>query len=130
MEPFVTVTSFWKPWIICRKDFQFRQSKNPGSTSDITIQIMWSYFVTISTFLCCWHSFTFLTLTSLFNCLAYPTTTSFLFSFILIIFDENGSWRESHSGSNKKSRTVTELLFSILKNEIVKVSIFYQRKII
>ena len=39
MEPFVAVASIWKPWIIYHKDFQFRRSKNPGSASDITIQV-------------------------------------------------------------------------------------------
>ena len=61
IEPFVTVASIWNPWIICSKDFQFRWSKNPGSTSDITIQVMWNCFVTTSTLLFLHISHTYIT---------------------------------------------------------------------
>ena len=66
MEASVTVFSIWKLWIICRKDFQFRRSRNPGSSL------------------------------------------------------KSGSWSESLSGSNGKFSTVTELLPSVLKSEILK----------
>ena len=69
MEPIVTVTNTWKP---CSKDIQFRQSKDLGSASNIRSNVKLLRDI--------------ITLTSVFNCLTYPTTTSFLLSFILVIF--------------------------------------------
>ena len=126
MKSFLIVASIWKLWNICLKDFQFRWSKNPRSTSGITIQVMWSCFVTTSALHFCQHSFTFPTLASLLNCLADPSTASFLFSFILIIFIEKLLLKRI-SLRLKQNLVVTELLSSILKNEILKGSIFYQQ---
>ena len=113
-EPFVKAANIWKLQIICCIDFKFRQSKDLGSASNITIQVMWGCFVTSSHL----HlsSTARLTLLLILSC-----SVSFS-SFSL----NNGSWRESLSDSNEKSTTVTELLSSILKNEILKASIFFK----
>ena len=118
MEPFVSVANIWKPWNIFSKGFQFWSSKDPGSASNITIQVMWICFMTPLHL----HqpSTAWLTLLLLLSCSVLLLSSSL----------KNSSWRESLSGSNGKPSTVTELLSSIFKNEILKASIFYQHKII
>ena len=113
MEPIFTVTNTWKP---CSKDFQFRQAKILDLPA--TLEVMWNCFVT-SLHL---HqsSTAWLTLLLLLSC-------SVSFSSSLL---KNGSWGESLSGSVGEPSTVTEPLSSILKNEILRTSIFYQHKII
>ena len=64
-----------------------------------------------------------ITLTSVFNCLAYPITTSLHLLLILIIFIEKWLLKRTSFRIKRKPSTVTKLLSSILKNEILKASI-------
>ena len=128
-DPFVTITCIWKHQSFAAKISSLDEVKflDPPlvlpfkQCETASWQHLHSFSVSIgSHFPLLHHSSTaWLTLLLLFCSVSFSSSSL-----------RNGSWRESLSGSKWKLSTVAETLSIILKNEIIKVSMFHQHKTI